>query len=463
MKKKLLSMILAATLLTGVMTGCGSGGGSGTNTSSAQNTQAAQEKDSQQAGEQTEIDKIIAEAQTMSMEELAEKAIEESNGKTFYGVGNSSRGKSALPAFIEYLQSIDPSYSMEFEWQQPKNNKIFEQLTSDSLKSTGTFAMTLIQDGNQIQSKMVDTGVLKTFVPKDWAEANDTTPEEYEGFLPLQTLNKVFMFNNTGDAQFNNCWDFVYEGSHPLVMGIDSEIVGKNFLMMLTQDKYAAWLKDAYEDLDDSKKAYFDPVIKEMETDAADLGLGEDGAYALAWIKLWVNNYNEQTDDGPICNTLVDASATDQSGLLVYSKLRSVEESPSVSVNNVKVAAYQDDYEGIGGYGYCHYLFLTKNSPLPWTSCAFIAYMTCTEDGFDAWGKDMGGYSSNPEVADAVEEKYHHSEAGGDEFPAKNDRGYDWWTGEDKGELVLEDPQYCADVSYTVGSWIDVLDRYSAG
>ncbi len=456
-------MILAATLLTGVMTGCGSGGGSGTNTSSAQNTQAAQEKDSQQAGEQTEIDKIIAEAQTMSMEELAEKAIEESNGKTFYGVGNSSRGKSALPAFIEYLQSIDPSYSMEFEWQQPKNNKIFEQLTSDSLKSTGTFAMTLIQDGNQIQSKMVDTGVLKTFVPKEWAEANDTTPEEYEGFLPLQTLNKVFMFNNTGDAQFNNCWDFVYEGSHPLVMGIDSEIVGKNFLMMLTQDKYAAWLKDAYEDLDDSKKAYFDPVIKEMETDAADLGLGEDGAYALAWIKLWVNNYNEQTDDGPICNTLVDASATDQSGLLVYSKLRSVEESPSVSVNNVNVAAYQDDYEGIGGYGYCHYLFLTKNSPLPWTSCAFIAYMTCTEDGFDAWGKDMGGYSSNPEVADAVEEKYHHSEAGGDEFPAKNDRGYDWWTGEDEGELVLEDPQYCADVSYTVGSWIDVLDRYSAG
>ena len=463
MKKKILSMILAATLLTGVMTGCGSGGGSGTNTSSAQNTQAAQEKDSQQAGEQTEIDKIIAEAQTMSMEELAEKAIEESNGKTFYGVGNSSRGKSALPAFIEYLQSIDPSYSMEFEWQQPKNNKIFEQLTSDSLKSTGTFAMTLIQDGNQIQSKMVDTGVLKTFVPKEWAEANDTTPEEYEGFLPLQTLNKVFMFNNTGDAQFNNCWDFVYEGSHPLVMGIDSEIVGKNFLMMLTQDKYAAWLKDAYEDLDDSKKAYFDPVIKEMETDAADLGLGEDGAYALAWIKLWVNNYNEQTDDGPICNTLVDASATDQSGLLVYSKLRSVEESPSVSVNNVNVAAYQDDYEGIGGYGYCHYLFLTKNSPLPWTSCAFIAYMTCTEDGFDAWGKDMGGYSSNPEVADAVEEKYHHSEAGGDEFPAKNDRGYDWWTGEDEGELVLEDPPYCADVSYTVGSWIDVLDRYSAG
>ena len=98
----------------------------------------------------TETQKIIKEAEGMTLEELAKKAIEESNGKMFYGVGNSSRGKSALPLFIEYLQSIDPSYSMEFEWQQPKNNKIFDQLTADSLKDTGTFAMTLIQDGNQI-------------------------------------------------------------------------------------------------------------------------------------------------------------------------------------------------------------------------------------------------------------------------------------------------------------------------
>ena len=118
----------------------------------------------------------------MSLEDLAKKAIEESNGKMFYGVGNSSRGKSALPLFIEYLQSIDPSYNMEFEWQQPKNNKIFDQLTADSLKDTGTFAMTLIQDGNQIESKMVQTGILDTFIPKDWADANGTTADAYTGF-----------------------------------------------------------------------------------------------------------------------------------------------------------------------------------------------------------------------------------------------------------------------------------------
>ena len=213
----------------------------------------------------------------MTLEELAQKAIEESNGKTFYGVGNSSRGKSALPLFIEYLQTIDPSYTMEFEWQQPKNNKIFDQLTADSLKDTGTFAMTLIQDGNQIESKMVQTGILDTFIPKDWAEANGTTAEEYEGYLPLQTLNKIFMYNNTGSKTYDNCWDFVAEGEHGLFMDIDSEIVGKNFLYMLTRDDYAAWLKEAFEALSAEEQAYFQPTIDAMASEAESLGLGENG------------------------------------------------------------------------------------------------------------------------------------------------------------------------------------------
>ena len=474
MKKRILSLALAGTMLAVSLAGCGSKTTTtpteGTTAAKAEQpaaTDAAQpeiEAPKVDDANLSEVEKIIKEAEGMSMEELAKKAIEESNGKTFYGVGNSSRGKSALPLFIEYLQTIDPSYTMEYEWQQPKNNKIFEQLSADSLKSSGTFAMTLIQDGNQIESKMVQTGILKTFVPKEWAEANGTTADAYTGFLPLQTLNKVFMYNSTGSAEYKNCWDFVAEGVHPLYMDIDSEIVGKNFLYMLTEDKYAAMLKEAYDALDSTKQAYFKPVIDEMATDAQDLGLGADGAYALAWIKLWVENYNEQTDDGPICNTLVTDSATDQCGLLVYSKLRSVEESAGVSLNNIKVAAYEDGYKGIGGYGYCHYLFLTNNSPLPWTSCAFIAYMTNTADGFSAWGKDMGGYSSNPKVMEETEKTYNHSkggynDAGENVFDCKNDRGYDWWVGD--GELVLEDPQYCADVSFTVGSWIELLTKYS--
>ena len=474
--RKALSVILSAAMIMS-LAACGGGGGATTAAPAAPAAPAAAETTAAApaAGGGTEakkvdeanmsnVQKIIKEAEGMSLEELAKKAIEESNGKMFYGVGNSSRGKSALPLFIEYLKTIDPSYNMEFEWQQPKNNKIFDQLNADNKKEVGTFAMTLIQDGNQIQTKMVDPGILDTFIPKDWAEANGTTPDAYTGFLPLQTLNKVFMYNCTGSKAYTNCWDFVADGAHGLFMDVDSEIVGKNFLYMLTRDDYAAWMKEAFDALPDDQKAYFQPTINECKSVAEEFGLSEDAAYSLAWIKLWVGSYNAQTDDGPICNTLVDASATDQFGLLVYSKLRSVEESATVSVNNIKVAAYEDGYTGIGGYGYCHYLFVTDNSPLPWTACAFIAYMTCTKDGFSAWGKDMGGYSANPKVAEENEAEYHHSIGGMEEdgttvkFAAKNDRGYDWWTNE--GKLVLEDPQYCADAAFGIGSWIEVLDKY---
>ena len=453
MKKRVLALTLSLALAVGLLAGCGNSGDKG-------NTPGGNNGDK----ELSAVQKIIQEAQNMTWEELAAKAIEESNGKTFYGVGNSSRGKSALPLFIDALKAIDPSYDMTFEWQQPKNNKIFDQLTADGLKDTGTFAMTLIQDGNQIESKMVQTGVLDTFIPKEWADANGTTADAYKGYLPLQTLNKVFMYNNQGSKTYDNCWDFVMPGEHGLYMDIDSEIVGKNFLYMLTKDTYSAWLKEAFEALSASEKAAIQPTIDAVAGDASDLGLGENGKYALAWIKLWVESYAAQTDDGPICNTLVDKSAADQFGLLVYSKLRSVEESDSISKNNINVAAYDNGYTGIGGYGYCHYLFVTDNSPLPWTACAFIQYMTCTVDGFSAWGKDIGGYSSNPTVAAENEEVYHHQTGGMAEngtvaFAALNDAGYTWWTTD--GKLVLEDPEYCASVAFTVGSWIEMLTKYT--
>lgn len=418
----------------------------------------------QPKAELTEVQKIIAEAQTMSLDELMLKAYEESNGKTFNGIGNSSRGKTALPYFIEYVNEVAKKnglgeYTLEFTWAQPKGNMIFEQLTTDSAKSEGEFAMTLIQDGNQIESKMVQTGVLETFIPKDWADANGTTAEKYSGYLALQTLNKVFMYNCTGSKSYDNIWDFVAEGEHGLFMDIDSEIVGRNFLYMLTKDEYADSLKASYDALSSSEKAYVDKAVSAVEAKAKELNLGTNGKYALAWIKLWVESYSAQTDDGPICNILVDKSATDQFGLLVYSKLRSVTESDSVSKNNVKVAAYEDNYNGLGGYGYCHYLFVTKNSPLPWTACAFIAYMTCTQKGFEAWGKDIGGYSSNPVVAaenDAAHPDHVTGEKDGAVYEVLKDRGFDWW--EDR--LVIEDPEYCASVAYTVGTWIDSLTKY---
>ena len=401
---------------------------------------------------------VIAQAQNMTLEELFKKAIEESNGKDYFAVGNSSRGKSALPLFVEELQKIDPSYTLNWDWQQPKENKIFDQLDKDVNGANHVMSMTLIQDGNQIQSKMLDTGVLLNFVPKDWAEAEGLARENNENPLALQTLNKVFMFNNLGEAEFHNMWDFVAEGQAPLFMGVNSELVGKNFLYMMTNEKYATIAKEAYEAWEGKNEEY-DALIEDMKLDCEDLGLtGENAEYGLTWVFLWCDQYNEMTDDGPICNTLVTTSAVDQTGLLVYSKLRSIQETAESSKNNITIAAYQDDYVGIGGYAYKHYLMLTKTSPLPWTSCAIIAYMTTTFDGFKAWGKDIGGYAPVPACMQDHSKDGYEKDADGKPtdnllYPALNDRGYDWWLNE--GKLVVEDPAYCASVSGTMSDWID--------
>ena len=407
---------------------------------------------------------VILQAQTMPIEELAARAIAESNGMTFFGIGNSSRGEIAIENFVKYLQSIDPSYSLDHEWQNPKNNSIFDELSADSMKSIGTFSIAMVQDGNQIESKMVQTGILDTFIPLEWALANGYTVGEYNGLLPILTVNKVFEFNNTGSRDYSNVWNFVAEGEHGLFMDIDSEVVGKNFLFMLTSDEYSEELKDAFDELPEEEKPYFREVIDKVAQDAENLGLGEKGKYGLAWVKLWVESYNAEIDDSSIINLLADSSASDQFGLLVYSKLRSVEESAFLSRNNITVAAYQDDYTGFGGYGYSCYLFVPVNSPLPWTSCALIAYMTEKADGFSAWGSDIGAYTSNPALAEEMEELYHlrtggNDESGNVEFAAMNDRGLEWWT--EEGGLVLEDPEYCAKVSATVGAWIDLLTRYN--
>ena len=129
--KRFLAVILTLAMLCALLAGCGGGASSPSPSASAPAAPQTPEgtPESGESAELTPTQKIIAEAEGMTLEELAKKAIEESNGKMFYGVGNSSRGKSALPLFIDYLKTIDPSYSMEFEWQQPKNNKIFDQLT----------------------------------------------------------------------------------------------------------------------------------------------------------------------------------------------------------------------------------------------------------------------------------------------------------------------------------------------
>ncbi|MFC2603731.1 MAG: hypothetical protein ACFNX0_07505, partial [Treponema sp.] len=401
---------------------------------------------------------IIAQAEKMTFQELLEKAYAESNGKEVSGIGNSSRGKTAGEKFVEEIKKIHPDYTGSIKWSQPKNNSIFEALAKDTESANPVQAVTLIQDAAQIKNKMLTTGILYNFIPKEWREASGVNIAADGNPLALQTLSKVFMYNvGDGSKKYMNVWDFVKEGEKPMFMGLDSEPVGKNFLYMLTEKKYIKYVKDAYQALSAEDKAYFDPIIREVKPKVKELNLTDDAEYSLAWIKLFVTQFNKMTDDGPISTEIVKKSAAGQTALIVYSKLRSINESEETSVNNIAVAAYQDGYEGFGGYAYKHYLQIPKNTPYPWTACAFISYMVTNKDGFQPWGKDMGGYSSNPSInQDHSRDGYVD---GVDKFPAKDDRGYSWWVSPDFGRLVIEETDYCASVQFSVGLWIDSLKK----
>lgn len=398
----------------------------------------------------------------MTMDELYQKAYEESKDKVLNGLGNSSRGKAAGEEFVKMMKAKYPDYNGSINWSQPKENTIFQMLDADSKSASPQFSMTLIQDGAQIKSKMIDTGILFNFIPKAWREAEGVNVKLNGEPLSLQTLSKVFMFNNLGNKEFTNVWHFVRSGESPMFMGLKSEPIGFNALLMLTHEKYVKYVKDAFDQLTPAEKAYFQPKVDALKTEAKKHNLAKNAEYSLAWIEAWVAQMNVMVDDGPICNELVKSSAVGESGLLVYSKLRSVQETDEVSKNNITIAAYQDNYHGFGGYAYKHYLQVTKQSPLPWTAMAFIAYMVTEKAGFNPWGKDIGGYSANPAI-NQDHSKKGYNEAGTEIlFPALNDKGYAWWIGSEAGQgrLVIEDHEYAAKVSFTVGEWIRRLPNF---
>ena len=87
MRKRTLSLALAVSMAAMSLAGCGGGGGTTATTAAAggETTAAASEAATEAASTDdstlSDVEKIIKEAEGMSMEELAKKAIEESNGK----------------------------------------------------------------------------------------------------------------------------------------------------------------------------------------------------------------------------------------------------------------------------------------------------------------------------------------------------------------------------------------------
>lgn len=404
------------------------------------------------------VQMIIEQAQSMSMEELAAKAIAESNDGEFSAISDDETVKAAMDKFIQYLTTLNSHYNVSYEWEISTEDRILEQAAADSVMEKGKWSAVLVSDGVQTYRKMKDRQILDVFIPQKWREDNGFFVGDEVGYLPVLTRVEVMAYNSTGKETFNTCWDFVAEGRTPFAA---PEAYADSFLMMLTRADYAAYIRESFDSLGAVQKEYFQPMVDEMVPMAEAMGLNEDGAYALAWIRLWTEKCQKNASGASIIETLTSRNGEGQCGMVDYTTIGTAFQNTYNSTNNMAAAAYEPVYNGFGGYAHSEYAFVTDNATMPWTACAFIAYITTMQDGFSAWGRNPGAYSGNGLLARETMSVFGHDKGGYTSngvdilYPAKNDKGIEWWRA--FGKVVEEDLEYIDSVSFTIGSWLKTL------
>lgn len=339
---------------------------------------------------------LCAAAEGLTHEELLEKALAEEG--TFIVYGNTSRIVTAAEAF-------GALHGITIEGSNLKDSEIYTKLSTEIKGGAKGADMVMIQDGASLQSQALDTGYLVNFVP---ASVKDAVAEGDRNPLIQQFINKVFIWNNRGEnvPAITNVWQLTepqFKGNI-IFKTPDSEQVNMNFLVMLTNEEWSAKLEEAY---------------KNLYGEEIDLGEYENAGYK--WIAEFLGNCTFGNSDTTIAEEISQETAEGKIGLFVLSKLRS----SSVYTENLTVGEYVaaetgTPIEPFSGFMYPMYALVSSNASRPYTAMLFIEYLM-TQDGFEPWGKSIGAYSTNTQIA-----------------PNEGDLGLDVW----KGSLVMEDPEY---------------------
>ena len=343
--------------------------------------------------------------QGMDHDTLVQKAMAESGPFVVYG--NTSRISTAAEDFAAL-------YHISVESNNLKDQEIYTKLRNEN--GSGAADMVMIQDGAQLVDA-IDEGLVLNFVPasvKGALEESDREPA-----LVHQYINKLFIYNNLGDAvpAVHNVWELTDPSMKGSVIfkNPETEKVNMNFLIMCTKPEWADRLAEAY---------------KDWKGTDIDLGSYENAGYK--WVAEFLGNVTFGKSDTSIAEEVSQSTAAGKIGLFTLSKLRS----SSVLTENLTVAQYDAQKEGysvkpFSGFMYPMYTMVNTKATRPYTAMLFIEYLM-SEQGFEPWGKSIGAYSANPSFK--VNE---------------GDLSIDVW----KANLVMEDAEYILD-SFEVEDFI---------
>ena len=351
---------------------------------------------------------LCAAGEALTHDELLEKALAEEG--TFIVYGNTSR-------IVTAAENFGALYNIPFEGSNLKDAEIYTKLSAEIEGKAKGADMVMIQDGASLQAMALDTGYLVNFVP---ASVKANIAEGDQNPLIHQFINKVFIWNNKGDniPAIINVWQLTepqFKGNI-VFKTPDAEQVNMNFLVMLTNEEWSGKLADAYKNL----------YGKEIE-----LGEFENAGYK--WIAEFLANCSFGNSDTTLAEELSQETAAGKAGLFVLSKLRS----SSVYTENLTVGQYVAAETGVAiepfsGFMYPMYALLSSNASRPYTAMLFIEYLMGA-DGFKPWGKSIGAYSGNADIA-----------------PLEGDLPLENW----KASLVMEDPEYILDNYEDVYSFV---------
>lgn len=390
--KKIVPLVLAACT---ILTGCNHGGTGG-------NSNLKNET-------------IIA-AEGMTYDELLAKAKEEVGNGTVSVYGNSSQLETALKKFTEET-------GIKVNNTKEGDADIYNHLSTAFQSNTYIADMVLLQDGNMLQSEMLDPGYLLNFIPK---EASGTIADDDTVPMAAVYLNKIFMYNNFNAEgtehslknYITNVWQLAGTAAdkghiaNPSFKTPTTENVNMNFLVMLTSDAYVAKLKTAY------KNFYGKDYVEEK----AYKNIG------YKWVAEFLKNSQAHSSDGTACKDVAKAKGGTVA-LVNYNKIKDLKGDDVYGAENVNNLSFPSlelgdkKVDGFGGFCYKMYSMVAANAKYPYAACALVSYITSKAGFENAWGAKAGYYSTNNTTK-----------------IASNDKEIAWW----KERLVVEDPEVVA-------------------
>lgn len=354
-------------------------------------------------GEMSEVEKAIAAAQKMTLEELKEASRKEfeANPDAVFNADSLTSGvekallgakKDKATGFMHEYPWVNAKYnSKKGSEYQPKLNAAF-----DANAYIADFV--LIQDASFVKT-LTDEKFLLSYVPQGDEFKFDT--EDTQPMVGV-TFNKVFMQNNTGDnyVKLQNVWQLTgvdsADGTMKAVpLSYQSplgEDINLNFLIMMTSPKACELLTAAY-------RTYFG---KDYEAEDKYVNIGYK--FVEAYIKKVSKWHGSDTDEVKAIGTYTDGHA-------VFAGLCKFKDYPGytqekATTNNVPyfktgmdIGGYNNTIAGFNGFIYNMYALIPATAKLPYTACLFVRYILTAEGYAEGWGGVPGYYSANQNIA----------------------------------------------------------------